>query len=106
MLDMLTAAAAQGAAPAWTGFLPIVGMVAIFWFLLIRPQMRQQKTHREKIAGVKKGDQVVTAGGIVGKVLKVDDNYAEIEIAQGVKVKAVKSTIGDVIPPGGTPTND
>jgi preprotein translocase subunit YajC len=106
MLDMLTAAAAQGAAPAWTGFLPIVGMVAIFWFLLIRPQMRQQKTHREKIAGVKKGDQVVTAGGIVGKVLKVDDNYAEIEIAQGVKVKAVKSTIGDVIPPGGTPAND
>ena len=106
MLDMLTAAAAQGAAPAWTGFLPIVGMVAIFWFLLIRPQMRQQKQHREKIAGVKKGDQVVTAGGIVGKVTKVDDNYAEIEIAQGIKVKAVKSTLGDIIPPGGTPAND
>ena len=106
MLDMLTAAAAQGAAPAWTGFLPIVGMVAIFWFLLIRPQMRQQKQHREKIAGVKKGDQVVTAGGIVGKVVRVDDNYAEIEIAQGVKVKAVKSTLGDIIPPGGTPAND
>ncbi len=106
MLDMLTAAAAQGAAPAWTGFLPIVGMVAIFWFLLIRPQMRQQKVHREKIAGVKKGDQVVTAGGIVGKVTKVDDAYAEIEIAQGVKVKAVKSTLGDIIPPGGTPAND
>jgi preprotein translocase subunit YajC len=106
MLDMLTAAAAPGAAPAWTGFLPIIGMVAIFWFLLIRPQMRQQKVHREKIAGVKKGDQVVTAGGIVGKVIKVDDNYAEIEIAQGVKVKAVKSTLGDIIPPGGTPAND
>ena len=106
MLDMLSAAATQQAAPAWTGFLPIIGMVAIFWFLLIRPQMRQQKQQREKIAGVKKGDQVVTAGGIVGKVTKVDDNYAEIEIAQGVKVKAVKSTIGDIIPPGGTPAND
>src|SRR4051794_26145463 len=105
MLDMLSAAASQGA-PGWTGFLPIVGMVAIFWFLLIRPQMRQQKTHREKIAGVKKGDQVVTAGGIVGKVIRVDDSYAEIEIAQGVKVKAVKSTLGDIIPPGGTPAND
>ena len=68
--------------------------------------MRQQKTHREKIAGVKKGDQVVTAGGIVGKVIKVDDAYAEIEIAQGVKVKAVKSTLGDIIPPGGTQAND
>ena len=54
--------------------------------------MRQQKQHRSKIAGVKKGDQVVTAGGIVGKVIKVDDNYADVEIAQGVKVKAVKST--------------
>jgi preprotein translocase subunit YajC len=106
MLDMLSAAAAQGAAPGWIQFLPIIGMVAIFWFLLIRPQMRQQKVHREKIAGVKKGDQVVTAGGIVGKVTKIDDAYAEIEIAQGVKVKAVKSTLGDIIPPGGTPAND
>jgi preprotein translocase subunit YajC len=106
MLDTLSAAAAQGAAPGWTGFLPIIGMIAIFWFLLIRPQMRQQKQHREKIAGVKKGDQVVTAGGLLGKVVKVDENYAEIEIAQGVKVKAVKSTIGDIIPPGGKPAND
>jgi preprotein translocase subunit YajC len=106
MLDMLSAAAAQGAAPGWTGFLPIIGMIAIFWFLLIRPQMRQQKQHREKIAGVKKGDQVVTAGGLLGKVVKVDENYAEIEIAQGVKVKAVKSTIGDIVPPGGKPAND
>jgi preprotein translocase subunit YajC len=106
MLDTLSAAAAQGAAPGWTGFLPIIGMIAIFWFLLIRPQMRQQKQHREKIAGVKKGDQVVTAGGLLGKVVKVDENYAEIEIAQGVKVKAVKSTIGDIVPPGGKPAND
>jgi preprotein translocase subunit YajC len=103
---MLSAAATSGAAPGWTGFLPIIGMVAIFWFLLIRPQMRQQKQHREKVAGVKKGDQVVTAGGLVGKVTKVDDDYAEIEIAQGVKVKAVKSTIGDIIPAGGKPAND
>ena len=81
-------------------------MVAIFWFLLIRPQMKQQKAHREKIAGVKKGDQVVTAGGLLGKVIKVDDQYAEIEIAQGVKVKAVKATLGDIVPPGGKPAND
>jgi preprotein translocase subunit YajC len=81
-------------------------MIAIFWFLIIRPQMRQQKVHREKIAGIKKGDQVVTAGGLVGKVMKVDDNYAEIEIAQGVRVKAVRATIGDIIQPGGKPAND
>jgi len=106
MLDMLTAAAGAGAAPGWTGFLPIIGMIAIFWFLIIRPQMRQQKAHREKVAAVKKGDQVVTAGGIVGKVVKVDDSYAEIEIAQGVRVKVIKATLGDIIPPGGSPAND
>jgi preprotein translocase subunit YajC len=105
MLDILSAGA-SGAAPGWTGFLPIIGMIAIFWFLIIRPQMRQQKVHREKIASVKKGDQVVTAGGIVGKVAKVDDNYAEIDIAQGVRVKVVKATIGDIVPPGGKPAND
>jgi preprotein translocase subunit YajC len=107
MLDFLAAGTAAEAPPGWLQFLPIVGMVAIFWFLIIRPQMRQQKAHREKIASVKKGDQVVTAGGLVGKVIKVDDQYAEIEIAQGVRVKAVKSTIGDIVPPpGGTPAND
>ena len=105
MLDIFSAAA-TGAAPGWTGFLPIVGMIAIFWFLIIRPQMRQQKAHREKVAAVKKGDQVVTAGGVVGKVAKVDEQYAEIEIAKGVQVKVVKATIGDIIPPGGKPAND
>lgn len=106
MLDILAAGSAAAGPPAWTSLLPVVGMVAIFWFLIIRPQMRQQKVHREKIASVSKGDQVVTSGGIVGKVLRVDDNYADVEIAQGVKVKVVKSTIGDIIPPGGNAAND
>ena len=106
MLDLLSAAASAGSAPGWTGFLPIIGMIAIFWFLIIRPQMRQQKAHREKVAGIKKGDQVVTAGGMLGKVIKVDDNYAEIEIAQGVRVKVVKATVGDIVPPGGKAAND
>lgn len=103
MLQFLAAAPGAAAAPpGWISWLPIVGMIAIFWFLLIRPQMRQQKAHRAKIGGLKKGDQVVTAGGLVGKVLKVDEHYVDLELGQGVKVKAVKHTIGDVIPPGGT----
>ena len=106
MLEFLAAGTAAAAPPGWVSFLPIIGMVVIFWFLIIRPQMRQQKAHREKVAGVKKGDQVVTAGGILGKVVKVDEQYAEIEIAQGVRVKAVKSTLGDIVAPGGTPAND
>jgi len=107
MIDLLSAAAAGGASPpGWVQFLPIIGMIAIFWFLLIRPQMRRQKQHQAKIASVKKNDQVVTAGGLLGKVMKVDDNYLELEIAQGVRVKVVKATIGDIVPPGGTPAND
>ena len=106
MIDFLAAAGAGSAAPGWFQFLPIVGMIAIFWFLIIRPQMKQAKEHRTKIAAVKKGDSVVTAGGVIGKVMKVDDSYAELEIAQGVRVKVVKSTIGDIVPPGGKAAND
>ena len=106
MLDILAAAASAEAPPAWIQWLPIIGMILIFWFLIIRPQMKRQKEHQQKISALKKGDQVVTAGGLVGKVTKVDDTYAELELAQGVRVKAVKSTIGDIIPPGGTPAND
>lgn len=106
MLEFLAVAASAEAPPAWIQWLPIIGMILIFWFLIIRPQMKRQKEHQQKIAGIKKGDQVVTAGGLIGKVMKVDDTYAEIELAQGVRVKAVKSTIGDIIPPGGSAAND
>lgn len=102
-------AAATGAAeapPAWIQWLPIIGMVLIFWFLIIRPQMKRQKEHQAKVAGLKKGDQVVTQGGLVGKVIKVDETFAEIELAQGVRVKAVKQTIAELLPPGGKPAND
>ncbi len=108
MFDILAAAggAAGEAPPAWINWLPIIGMVLIFWFLIIRPQMKRTKEHQEKVAGLKKGDQVITQGGLLGKVMKIDETYAELEIAQGVRVKAVKHTIGDVIPKGGTPAND
>lgn len=105
--DLLAAAGtAAGAPPAWISFLPIVGMIAIFWFLIISPQMKKQKEHQKKIAEVKKGDQVVTAGGLVGKVIKVDEVYVELELGTNVRVKAIKATIGDIIPPGGKPAND
>jgi len=87
--------------------MPLVAMAVIFWFLILRPQMRQQKEHRAKIEGIKKGDQVLTGGGLVGKVIKVEDHYAEIEIAPNVRVKAVKSTISDIVDPkASTPAND
>jgi len=105
----LLAAAGAGAAaapPAWLSFLPIIGMIVIFWFLIIRPQTQRQKEQQAKIAAVKKGDQVVTAGGLVGKVIKVDETYVELELGTNVRVKAIKATLGDIIPPGGKPAND
>lgn len=108
MLSTLSAAAANAAQPpAWMSFLPLVAMGFIFWFLILRPQMRQQKEHKAKIAGMKKGDMVVTAGGLIGKVIKLDDHYAELELGPNVRVKAVRATIGDIVPPAGSaPAND
>lgn len=108
MFEILAAAGASAAEepPVFLTWLPIIGMVVIFWFLIIRPQMKRQKEHQQRVSGLKKGDQVVTQGGLVGKVVKVDDTYAEIELAPNVKVKAVKATIADLIEPGGKPAND
>ena len=102
----LLAAATAGAPPAWTSFIPFIGMGLVFWFFLLRPQMRQQKAQRAKIDGLKKGDQIVTAGGLIGKVIKVDDAHVDLELGPNVKVRAVRSTISDVLQPGGTPAND
>jgi len=107
ILNQLAAAASTGAPPAWVQYMPFVAMALIFWFLILRPQMNQQKTHKAKMEALKRGDEVLTGGGIVGKVTKVDDSYADVEIAQGVKVRVVKTTIVDVIPPAGSkPAND
>ena len=68
--------------------------------------MKRQKAHAAKIAGVKRNDQVVTSGGILGKVTKVEDDYAEVEIAQNVRVRVVKATLTDIITSGAKPAND
>lgn len=101
------AAAGAEAPPGWVQFLPLVAMVAVFWFLIIRPQMKRQKEHQTKISAIKKGDQVLTGGGLLAKVIKIDDHYAELELGPNIRVKAVKSTLADVVPPAGTtPAND
>lgn len=87
--------------------LPLILIFVVFWFLIIRPQSKRMKEHKAKIDAVKRGDQIVTGGGLVGKVTKVEDGFVEIELAANVKVKAVKSTISDVIDPlAGKPAND
>ncbi|MCC3860131.1 preprotein translocase subunit YajC [Pseudemcibacter aquimaris] len=80
------------------GLLLFVLIFVVFYFLLIRPQQKRAKEHQAMVGALKRGDKVVTSGGIVGKVSKVvDDNHVEVEIATDVKVKIVRSTIGQVI---------
>lgn len=107
ILSTLAAAGAGEQPPFYMSILPLVAIFVIFYFLLIRPQQKRAKEHQAKIESVKKNDKVVTAGGLIGKVMKVDDDYVDIDLGGGVKVKAVKSTLGDIIPPGGSkPAND
>jgi len=106
MLDFLAAGSSAATGAGYLQFLPIIGMVLIFWFLLFRPQMKRQKEHAARVAAVKPRDQVVTAGGIVGKVTKVEDEYAEVEIAANVRVRVVKSTMISSPPAQSRPTTD
>ncbi|WP_334128977.1 preprotein translocase subunit YajC [Sneathiella sp.] len=80
-----------------TQLLPLILIGVVFYFLLIRPQQKRAKAHREMINAVRRGDSVVTAGGIMGKVTKVrDDNVVQIEIAPDIRIDVVKSTLADV----------
>jgi len=80
---------------------PLILIFVVFYFLLIRPQQQKMKSHREMLGGVKRGDRVVTGGGIVGLVTKViSDNELQVEIADGVRVRLVKSTITDIVTRG------
>jgi preprotein translocase subunit YajC len=92
------AQAAGGAASAFTSFVPLILIFAIMYFLLIRPQQKKLKEHKAMVEALRRGDQVLTQGGIIGKVSKVmDDGTAEIEIADGVKVKILKHTVAQVM---------
>ena len=78
------------------GFLPLVLIFVVFYFLLIRPQQKRAKEHAAMVAAVRRGDQVVTGGGIMGKVTKVEDEEVIVEVADGVRLRVVPSTLSDV----------
>jgi len=77
------APAAQGGASTFMGLLPIILMFVVLYFLMIRPQMKRQKEHRTMVDALQKGDEVITAGGVLGKVTKVADQYITLEVAEG-----------------------
>jgi len=91
-------AQAAGGNEQMASLLPFIFIFAIFYFLLIRPQQRRMKEHQAMVKAVKKGDDVITAGGIVGKVTGIDgEEYAIVQVASGVEVKVVKTTLSQVM---------
>ena len=83
-----------------TGMLPLVLMFVVLYFIMIRPQMKRQKEHRAMIEALAKGDEIVTAGGIVGKVASLSEGYLHLEIANGVQVQVQRSAVAQVLPKG------
>lgn len=100
MLISTAHAQAEGAAPAGGGLMglliPLLLMFVIFYFLLIRPQQKRMKQHREMVNAVRRGDTVVTSGGLIGKVARVGDDELQVDLGEGTKVRVVKSTIAEV----------
>ncbi|MBL8418081.1 MAG: preprotein translocase subunit YajC [Dechloromonas sp.] len=95
-----TAAASSDPTGGFMQLLPMILMFVVLWFLMVRPQMKKAKEHKALIAALAKGDEVVTSGGLVGKVIKVGDNYVTLEIAEGTEVVVQKPSIGLVLPKG------
>ncbi|UZK68040.1 preprotein translocase subunit YajC [Sphingomonas sp. S1-29] len=95
-----------GIAGQIVGIAPLLLIFVAFYFLMIRPQQKRMKALQAMVEGTKRGDTVVTAGGLVGKVTKVEDRHLEVEIAPNVRVRVVKATIAEVTPLGGKPAND
>jgi preprotein translocase subunit YajC len=113
MLISPTFAQTAGTAPAPDGmtaflvqFAPLLLLFIAGYFLLIRPQQQRQRRLQLAVAAVKKGDQVITAGGVLGRVTKVEDAYVELEIAPNTRIRVVKATLADVVNPTAKPAND
>jgi preprotein translocase subunit YajC len=106
MVQAAPAGQSGGTAGLLLGIAPWLLIFVIFYILMIRPQQRRVKEHQAAIAAVKKGDEVITGGGIRGRVTKVSDEEAEVEIANGVRVRVIKSTLTGVMSSGGKPAND
>jgi len=98
--DAVAAAAPAQQADPMTSIIFFGGMILIFYFILIRPQSKRAKAHRELVAGISKGDEVVTTGGLLGKITDVGEQFVQVEVAENVQVKVQKSAVSTVLPKG------
>ncbi len=103
-LSLVVAQAAPGEGNALMGMLPIILMFVILYFLMIRPQMKRQKEHRKLVEGLSKGDEVITQGGLLGRITKVSDNYLTIDISSNtdkqVETVIQRNAVVSVLPKG------
>lgn len=100
MISLAHAQAAAPAAPGYTQFLPLIIIFILFWFMLIRPQMKRAKEQKKMLSEIQKGDEVITASGQVGKVAKIGEQYVSLEIADGVITHIQKQSIQTLLPKG------
>ncbi len=98
----ISTAMAQGGDPAagLTGLLFPIALIVIFYFLLIRPQQKRAKEHKKLVENLAKGDEVLTTGGMVGRISDVGDSFANLELAEGLEVRLQKSAVAQVLPKG------
>ncbi len=100
LIDDAWAQGSTGGGETWMTMLPLVLIFVVFYFLLIRPQSKRQKKHREMVSNLATGDEVVTAGGVLGKVTGVKEQFLTIEVAKDVELKIQRNTISRVMPKG------
>lgn len=98
--DAYAAAGAPAAPNIFGSLMPLLLIFGAFYFLMIRPQMKREKQRKQMIAAIAKGDEVVTSGGIAGKVIHIDDHFLDVEIATDVVIKLSRNAIANVLPKG------
>jgi preprotein translocase subunit YajC len=104
-MDFFINSAWAQAAPAqqpdpFTSFIPLILIFVVFYFLLIRPQSKRAKEHRKMVAELKAGDEVVTSGGVLGRITEAGEQFLKVEVADGVELKVQRTTVSMVIPKG------
>jgi preprotein translocase subunit YajC len=90
----------MGAPPGVESFFLLIAFFAVFYFLMIRPQLKRQKEHRKLVSEIKPGDEVVTSGGLLGRITAADEQYLTLEVARGVEIRVQRQAVGQVLPKG------
>jgi len=98
--DAFAQAAPAGGDAGFMGLLPIVLMFVLLYFLMIRPQMKRAKEHKQMVGALQKGDEVLTAGGVVGRITVMGDAYVSLEIAPGIEISVQRSAVQTLLPKG------